>query len=146
VPFLPGSTTIMLAQRTPERLEDMLVFDQRADGAAELAEQCVVELVLAVQPNQLFDELLDSRALGLLETEFAGVSGVEGDPQEDVTGIGIVPFLFGTREPTDRTMYADTQRLRLAFPHSPVLILQCSSIHRFLPLYSAWHAKRAKLA
>lgn len=54
----------MLAQRPPEWLEDMLVFDQCADGTAELAEQGVVEFVLGVQAKQFVDDtvsLADAR-------------------------------------------------------------------------------------
>jgi hypothetical protein len=91
----------VLALGLPERFEDEPVVDQGADGAGELAVQGVVQAVGVVDGEQAGEEGVGLDALAVFEAELAGVGGVEGDPEEQEAGVGVVDFLLGAGEPAD---------------------------------------------
>ena len=106
----PTVGSIVIAQGFPEAIENVLVLDQDPDRSAELAEYRLFQAAISIRLDQHIDEALQIFALHPLEAELFGIGGIQSNPQKDETGIRIVRFLLGTRQPTDGTVQADGRR------------------------------------
>lgn len=138
----PRVAGVVLAHGAPEGFEDELVVDQYADRAAELAEQGVVQLPVGVERDQVLDEPAHLLTFLLLEAEFAGIGGIEGDPQEDVAGVVVVRLLFSAGQPTDGAVDAHAQCFGLAVADAAVTLLEGCRVQSRGGLRHACFARR----
>lgn len=90
--FLPGGGIDLAALEAPERFKDIRVVQQDADGAAKGVPHQIVEPPVGVQPMQLVQKGAKAVLLGqaLLGWNVLRIGGVEGNPQKDEAGVGVV--------------------------------------------------------
>lgn len=139
--FLPGGGIDFAALEAPERFKDIGVVQQDADGAAEAVPHQIVEPPVRVQPMQLVQKGAKAVLLGqaLLGRNVLRIGGVEGNPQEDAAGVGVVA-LGRALQPAEGAVHAQVQPGGQAVARGTVAVFECGvdGLHR--PLLGGWGA------
>lgn len=139
--FLPGGGIDLAALEAPERFKDIRVVQQDADGAAEGVPHQIVEPPVGVQPMQLVQKGTKAVLLGqaLLGWNVLRIGSVEGNPQKDKTGVGVVA-LRRALQPAEGAVHAQVQPCGQAVARGTVAVFECGvdGLHR--PLLDGWGA------